>query len=229
MKHHSTQVIRPVLIAIVAITLQVGGVAAQNRATLQTQQSTSHPVIDERTYRNVLDIVFPRDELPDRTMWAIVLRFRPNSMPESQIVIRKGLRKIEIVEYTPTDGSIYASLNEALDRGSRRDAVELAKGIRVTRREVSVPHVQVKRWYATFFDSIPGTTKTIREALQRADSTGVESLVLHGSVYELWYAQGLKEMSAKLYDVDLADARSGAEFKLVQWMDNVRRDVHKLK
>jgi hypothetical protein len=227
MKHHSTQVIGAVLIAIVALTLQVGGVAAQTSATLQSQQSTSHPVIDERTYRNVLDIVFPRDEPSDRTLWAIVLRFRPNSLPESQIVIRRGLRKIEIVEYSPTDGNIYAKLNEALDRGSRRDAVELAKSIRVTRREVTVPHRQVKRWYTTFFDSIPGTTKTIREALQKADNTGVESFVLHGSVYELWYAQGLMEVSAKLYDVDLADARSGAEFKLVQWMDNVRRGVQK--
>lgn len=230
MKHRSTQIIRAVLIATVAVMLQVGGVAAQNSGPLQGVQATAHPVVDEGTYSSVLDIVFPRDEPSSgRTVWAIVLRFRPNFRPESQIVIRRSLNKVEVVEYTPTEGSIYTKLNEALERGVRRDAVELAKSISVSRREVSVPHVQVKRWYATLFDSIASTTKPIREALEKADTTGVESFVLHGSVYELWYAQGLKEMSFSLYDVDVADARSGAEFKLVQWMNIVHRDVQKLK
>jgi len=69
----------------------------------------------------------------------------------------------------------------------------------------------------------------LREALEKADSTGAESFVLHGSVYELWYVQGLKAMSFSLYDVDVTDTRSRAEFKLVQWMNTVRRDVEKLK
>jgi hypothetical protein len=227
-KHRSPRIIRALLTATVAVMLQVGVGVAQSSAPLQGVQA--RPVIDERTYSSVLDIVFPRAEPSSgRTVWAIVLRFRPNSMPESQIVIRKSLNKVQVVEYTPAEGSIYAKLNDALERGVRRDAVELAKSIRVSRREVGVPHVQVKRWYATLFNSVSGTTKTLREALEKADSTGVESFVLHGSVYELWYAQGLKEMSFSLYDVDIADARSGAESKLVQWMDIVRRDVQKLK
>jgi hypothetical protein len=36
-------------------------------------------------------------------------------------------------------------------------------------------------------------------------------------------------MSFSLYDVELNDARSGAMFRLVQWMSAVRRDVEKLK
>lgn len=228
MKHRSPRIIRAVMSAIVAVMLQVGGGAAQSSAPLQGVQA--RPVIDEGTYSSVLDIVFPRDESSTgRTMWAIVLRFRPNSAPESQIVIRKSSSKVEVIEYTPTEGSIYTKLNEALERGVRRDAVEMAKSVRVSRREVSVSHAQVKRWYVALFDSISGTTKTLREALEKADSTGVESFVLHGSVYDLWYAQGLKEMSFSFYDVDVADARSGAEFKLVQWMNSVRRSIEKLK
>lgn len=230
MKHQTPRINRAVLSAILAVIMQVGGVAAQSNAPVQDVQTKAHPVIDEETYSRVLDIVFPRDEpASGGTVWAVVVRFKPNSRPESQIVIRKGANKVEVVEYTPADGSIYAKLNDALERGGRRDAVELAKLIRVSRREVSVPHAQVKRWYATLFDSISGTTKTLRAALERADSTGVESFVLHGSFYDLWYAQGLSRMSFSLYDVDAEDARSSAEFKLVQWMDAVRRDVEKLK
>lgn len=230
MKYRSPPIIHAVLSAAVAVMLQVGGVAAQSSAPLQGVQATARPVIDEETYSSVLDIVFPRHEPSSGgTVWAIVLRFKPNSRPESQIVIRRSSNKVQVVEYTPADGSIYAKLNEALERGGRRDAVELAKSIRVSRREVKVPHVQVKRWYATLFDSISGTTKTLREALERSDSTGVESFVLHGSFYDLRYEQGLNQMSFSLYDVDLDDARSSADFKLIQWMHTVRREVGKLK
>lgn len=144
MTHRSTIIIRALLTATVAVMLQVGVGVAQSSAPLQGKQA--RPVIDERTYSIVLDIVFPRAEPSSgRTVWAIVLRFRPNSMPESQIVIRKSLNKVEVVEYTPAEGSIYAKLNDALERGVRRDAVELAKSIRVSRREVGVPHVRVNR------------------------------------------------------------------------------------
>jgi hypothetical protein len=222
--------IRAVLGATVAVMLQVGGVAAQNSLHLQCVQTTTRPIIDEKTYSSVLDIVFPRDEpSPDGNVWAIVLRFRPNSTPESQIVISRRLNKVKVVEYMPADGSIYARLNVALERGGKRDAAELAQSIRVSRREVSIPQVEVKRWYVTLFDSISGTTRTLREALELADSTGAESFVLHGSVYDLWYTQGLHRMSFNLYDIDIADARSSTEFKIVQWMNSVRREVQKRK
>lgn len=217
-----------VLVIVLALALQVSSASAQSSAPLQEAQPKSRPVIDDGTYSRVLDIVFPRDEpATGGTMWAVVLRFKPNFRPESQLVIKRGANKVEVIEYTPADGSIYAKLNEALERGSKRDAAELAKSIRVTRREVSVPHAQVKQWYAALFDSIPSTTKMLRQALETADSTGAESLVLHGSFYDLWYEQGLNRMSFGLYDVD--DARSGGEFKLAQWMDMVRREVEKLK
>lgn len=230
MKHQTLRINRVVLGAMLILMLQVGGVAAQSSGPVQDVQTKARPVIDEETYSRVLDIVFPRDEpASGGTMWAVVLRFKPNSRPESQIVIRRGANKVEAIEYTPADGSIYAKLSDALERGGKRDAAELAKLIKVSRREVSVPHAQVKRWHATLFDSISGTTKTLGAALERANSTGAESFVLHGSFYDLWYAQGLNRVSFGLYDADVDDARSSAEFKLVQWMDAVRRDVEKLK
>lgn len=221
----------PALGAMLILMLQVSSVNAQSGATLQDAQTKTYPVVREETYNRVLEILFPRDVPTSRgSLWAIVLRFRPNSKPESQIIIRRDVnRKLEVVEYTSPDGSIYAKLNEALARGGKEDAAEMAKSIRVTRREVSVTPAQARRWYATFFDSLAGTTKALREALDESEKTGAESFVLHGTFYDLWYEQGLNEMSFKLYDVEVDKSGSDGELKLVQWMNTVRRDAGKLK
>jgi hypothetical protein len=154
----------------------------------------------------------------------------PSSKPESQIIVRRDVdRKLEVVEYASPDGSIYNKLNEALARGDKEDAAEMAKSIRVTRREVSVGQAQARRWYAAFFDSLAGTTKTLRGALEESDKMGAESFVLHGTFYDLRYEQGLNKLSFKLYDVEVDKPGSDGEFKLVQWMNGVRREVGRLK
>lgn len=217
--------------AMLTLMLQVSSVNAQGGATLQNAQTKTYPVIGGETYNRVLDILFPRDEpASGGTLWAVVLRFKPNSKPESQIIIRRDVnRKLEVVEYTSPDGSIYGKLNEALARGDKEDAAEMAKSIRVTRREVSVAPAQARQWYATFFDSLASTTKTLRGALEESEKTGAESFVLHGTFYDLWYEQGLNEMSFKLYDVEVDKPGSDGELKLVQWMNAVRREVGRLK
>ena len=128
------------------------------------------------------------------------------------------------------DGGIYTRLNELLAVGSKEDAVELAKAVRVRKKAVSVPYSQVKRWYATFFDSLASTTKTLRAKGGEFDRTGgSETIFLHGAFYNLRYEQRLNQMSFRLYDVDLDDVRSCGEFKLIQWMDSARQEVEKLK
>lgn len=222
---------RAVACATLVLVLHVTGVDAQRRSAAQNGATKSYPVVRRETYNRVLDIVFPRDDPdPSKTVFAFVLRFRPNSQPESQIVIRRGVDKIEVVEYRSLDGDIYVKLNELLERGSKEDAGELAKAIRVKSRVVSVPLAQVKQWYAGFFDSLASTTKTLREKGEEFDKTGgSETIFLHGGTYDLWYKQFLNQMSFSLYDVDVDDVSSSAEFKMVQWMDTVRRDVEKLK
>lgn len=216
--------------AVLGLILQVSIVTAQSNLPLQNAPNKSSPVIGEDAYNHVLDILFPRDKpASDGTIWVIVLRFKPSSHPESQIVIRKSVSKVEVIEYTSPDGSIYNKLNEALARGSEEDAVELAKLIRVMRTEVSVPPTFIRRWQATLFGNIPPTTKALRAALEKADKTGAESFVLHGTFYDLWYEQGLNKMSFNLYDVEVDKSGSDGEFKLVRWMNAVRRDIVKLK
>lgn len=218
------------LSTMLTLILQVSSANTRSGAALQVAQTKTYPIIGGETYSRVLDILFPRDG-PDSggTLWAVVLRFKPTSKSESQIIIRRGVNKVEVVEYTSPDGSIYAKLNEVLARGGKEDATEMAKSIRVKRREVSVAHAQVRQWYASFFDSLASTTKTLRGALEESDKTGAESFVFHGTFYDLWYEQGLNKMSFKLYDVEVDKPGSDGELKLVRWMNAVRRDVAKLK
>lgn len=215
---------------LLILALQVGGANAQRSASPQESTHKSYPVVSRETYNRVLDILFPRDApTPSNTVWAVVLRFRPSFKSESQIVIRRDVDKVQVIEYASSDGNIYGRLNDVLAHGGKEDAIEMAKAIRVKRRDINVPLAQVKQWHATLFSSIASTTKTLREAGEEFDNTGGESFVLDGSVYELWYEQGLNRMSFSLYDVEVDKSTSDGEFKLVQWMNAVRRGVAKLK
>ncbi len=216
--------------ALLILVLPLGS-RAQSSSSQQESIPKSYSVVSRETYNRVLEILFPRNDLnPSDTVFELVLRFRPSFQPTSQIVIRRRVDKVEVVEYTSLDGNIYGKLNEILARGGKEDAVEMAKAVKVKRRESSVPYAQVKRWYASFFDSLPSTTKTLREVGEEFDKTGgSESFILDGSTYDLWYEQRLNKMSFSLYDVEVNNPGSDGEFKLVQWMNAVRREVGRLK
>jgi hypothetical protein len=224
-------IINTTLAAMLMLTLQVTNVVAQSGSAAQDRSPKPYSIVSEETYNRVLDIVFPRDEFgSSKTIFAFVLRFKPYSQSESQVIIRRGAERIEVIEYTSLDGGIYIRLNELLARGFKEDAVELAKSIRVQRKAVSVPYAQIKRWYTSFFDSLTSTTKMLRGKGGEFDRTGgSETIFLHGAFYRLWYEQRLNQMSFSLYDVDIDDARTGSEFKLIHWMDMVRQEVEKLK
>lgn len=216
---------------LLIFTPQDGSVTAQSGSSPQESVPKSYQMVSRETYNRVLDILFPRDDADhSKTVFAFVLRFKPNSRPESQIVIRRGVDKVEVVQYSLLDDDIYSKLNEALARTGREDAVEMAKAVRVKKRVVNVPLSQVKQWHSTFFDSLANTSKVLREKGAEFDKTGgSESVLLHGATYDLWYEQRLNKLSFSLYDVDLDEGRSGVEFNLVQWMDSVRRHIEKIK
>lgn len=218
------------LSALLILALQVVNANAQGGSSPQDSAPKSYPVVGRETYNRVLDILFPRDApTPSNTVWLVVLRFRPSFKSESQIIIRRDVDKVHVIEFASPDGNIYGRLNDVLARGGKEDAAEMAKAIRVKRRDVSISLAKVKGWYATLFDSIARTTMTLRSAGEEFDKTGGESFVLDGSIYELWYEQGLNKMTFSLYDVEVDKPGSGGEFKLVQWMNSVRREVRRQK
>jgi len=222
-------IIKAVLAAVLTLLLEISSLYSHTGSSFQNR-SKSSPVVSEATYNRVLDMLFPKDaSIANKPVWSIVLRFKPTFKPESQIVIRRDENKVEVIEYTSPDGSIYVKLNEILALTSKEEAVEMAKAIKVKRREISVHYSQVKRWHTTLFDSIAGTTKTLKVVGEEFDKTRSESFVPDGTIYDLWYEQLLNQMSFSLYDVEIDKPGSDGEFKLVQWMNAVRRDIGKLK
>lgn len=217
--------------AMLILTLQLSSASAHRVSRFQEGASKARPAVSRETYDQVLDIVFPRTTSdPSQTVFAFVLRFRPSFKPESQIVIRRGVEKIEVFEYTPTNGHIYAKLNEILTRTGKEDAVEMAKSIRVRRREMSSSSAHIQRWYAALFDSLAETTKLLKERGEEFDKTkGSETVMLDGTLYELWYENRINQMSFALQDVEIDAPGSDGEFKLVRWMNTIRREVAKMK
>lgn len=226
----SSMFLRGFLNAMLILAVQSINANAQ-LSVAQDRVRQAHPIVSQQTYDSVLDILFPRnDPDPGKTVFAFVLRFKPHSQPESQIVIRRGVDKVTVVEYKSLDGDIYVKLNESLERTGREDPVEMAKAIKIKRREISVPYALIKQWYAGFFDSLANGTKPLRQKGEEFDNTGgSETIFLHGGVYALWYQQRLNQMSFSLYDVDVDNPNSSGELMLVRWMNSVRRQIGKSK
>jgi hypothetical protein len=218
-----------VLGAALILALQVSTVRGQSNWSQDKPQRT-YPVVSWETYNRVLDVVFPRDD-PDttKTIFEFVLRFEPSFHSTSQVIIRKRVDKIEVVEYTSPDGNIFDKLNEILDQGSKEDAIAMAKSIRVKRREITVPETQIKRWYTTFFDGLASTEKALNERGVQSDKSRTATFVLDGTTYNVWYKQGLDKISLSLYDVEIDTRGSDGELKLAQWMNSIRREVTKSK
>jgi hypothetical protein len=214
-----------VLSAVVLIlALQVG--ANGQSSSSQAEAQRTYPIVSTETYNRVLDIVFPRDEpATSGIIFEFVLRFEPSFHATSQITIRKRFDKIEVIEYTSPEGNIFDKLNEILAHGGKDDPVAMAKSISVNRREISILDPQVKRWYATFFEGLGTTQKTLNELGEQSDRDRTVSLLLDGTTYDVWYKQGVNTVALSLYDVEIDRPGADGELKLVQWMNSIRREV----
>jgi hypothetical protein len=200
---------------------------SQSRASRQEGSLKSYKAVSTETYNRVLDMLFPRDD-STKKIFAIVVRFEPSFQPESQITIKKGLDKAEVIEYTSLSGNIYSKLNSVIAHGGKEDVVEMAKLIKVRRRAIEVPYAQIKQWHANFLVSIGGSLDAFNEKIEDYD-TGTSTITLDGTFYNLWYKQISNEISFRLYDEEVDDSHSTGDLKLVQWMNTVRREVGKMK
>jgi hypothetical protein len=201
--------------------------AATVECQLQDGAAKSNKVVRQETYNRVLDIVFPRDEPAGN--YYLVLRFRPSFHPTSQVVIKRGVDKVEVIEYTSLSGNIYSKLNELMSHGAKEDAVEMAKLIKVGRRSVQVSNALVKQWHTSFLESLAESLKTFRKKSDEFDKAGTIDVVLDGTFYDLWYSQDVSEMSLSLYDEEVSDQQPNGHLKLVQWMNSIRHEVAKQK
>jgi hypothetical protein len=201
---------------------------SQKVSSLRESGPKSEKVVSQETYVRVLDIVFPRDE--PRGDYVLVLRFKPSFHPESQVVIKRGVDKIEVIEYTSLSGNIYSKLNELKSHGgASENAVEMPKLIEVRRRSIQVPYTQVKQWHAGFLESLSESLRAFKKRSEEFDKAGSITLTIDGTFYDVWYGQGINDLSLSFYDEEVSDQQPNGVLKTVQWMNAVRRDVGKLK
>lgn len=198
-----------------------------NGTTANDGGSQDNKVISQETYNQVLDIVFPRNG--PRGDYGVVLRFKPSSGAESQIVINRGLEKTEVVEYVSASGNIYSKLNALKLKNGNENVEELARSIEVRKRSISASPGQVKQWHADFVESLRESLLAFQKRSEAFAKTGSISVALDGTFYDVWYGQGINEMSLSLYDEEVSDQKVTGELKTVQWMNAVRLELAKLK
>ena len=186
----------------------------------------SRKVISRETYARVVDMVFPRDG--EGHGHDFILRFEPSFAPESQIVVRNAVNKIEVLEYTSLSGNIYKKLNSVVAHGGEEDAVAMAKLIQVRKRLVEVPITQALQWRDGFADSVGNSIKTLEQRSAEA-AKGVGTVTIDGTFYSLWYDPEGSHISISVWDHEISDREITGELRLVRWMNAVRRDVEKLK
>lgn len=192
--------------------------------TCQEPAPKTYKVVSHETHERVMDIVFERDEA--RPDYDFVLRFEPSFSPESQIIIRKGIGKIEVVEYRSLSGNIYQKLNGVMARGGKEDPIEMAKSIQIERRVIAVPIGQIRQWRASLADSISASMKVWEQRSAEVEK-GVGTITLDGSFYRLWYDQVGSHISIKVLDDEVSDREVTGELALVRWMNSVRLDTTK--
>lgn len=218
--------VRVVFAITVMLPLQTNTVECGSELPLQEGALNKYKVVSEGTYTRVLDSVFPRDQA--KGDYGFALRFKPSFAPESQIVIRRALNKVEVVEYTSLSGNIYRNLDSIMAHGGKEDAVEMAKLIQVKRRSIEVPIAQVKMWHSSLLNSISASVKTFKQRGEESER-GIGTLRLDGTFYDLWYNQGIGDISFSVYDQEISDREVTGELKLVRWMNTVRLDIGKSK
>src|ERR1700692_4556408 len=96
------------LTMVVILPFQPNAREFRDRSPFQESRAKSYKLISHETHDRVLEILFPRDDL--KGIYWFVLRFKPSFEPESQIVIKRGVNKAEVLEYTSLSGNMYSEL-----------------------------------------------------------------------------------------------------------------------
>jgi hypothetical protein len=211
----------------VTMLVQLNTAGFQGGSPPQEIPSKSYKLISTETHDRVLEILFSRYNLKG-DYW-FVLRFKPSSSPESQIVVREERDKIEVVEYTSLSGNIYSKLNSIMAEGGKEDAIEMAKLIKVGKRSIDIPDAQARQWRTSFFKSIGDSIKAFKQRSEEYDK-GIGTLTIDGTFYNLWYHHvDHITIAFDFYDEEVRDRQPNGDLKLVQWMNAVRRDIERLK
>jgi hypothetical protein len=173
-------------------------------------------------YKQVLDLVFPVDDLrKGGGNFYFVLRFDPAFEPESQIAIKMSYEHVEVVECMAME-SVSDKVHAALSDSNDIDPAKIASSIVVNKRSLLIPHRYFKKWNRSFSRALSSTTKSFLKIQLESYATGYVSVVSDGTIYSLTYGQQKNVMSFVLYTAK-------EELPLVLWMEKIRKEVAAMK
>ena len=204
--------------------------ALLNNSITYGQEKTIR-VLEIEDYGKILDMLFPRDvfdEYEYKRSFVLVLRYKPSFDAETQIVIAGRENGINVVEFTSLDGNVYYKLGEIMEKTGQKSSVELAKYIRVKKRELKIPLRQLNIWRRNLIDSVSRSVrpKVLESTLPAATMANVTD---DGTRYELWDSS----LSGEIYFTPSGIEENGRDFSgkrsLIRWMERVRREVDKRK
>jgi len=172
-------------------------------------------------YPRLLDLLLPVDrDLPQRIDYAMVLRFAPNWEPESQITIQAmhdGTVKAFLLTCV---GGAGASANAQLARSGRKPIEELAKAIRVERKELVVQRSKVEQWHKSLREALQQSLTAIDKDIEQFRRNDERAVWLDGADFDLWYLEGEVETHWRA-----VDRHQGDHMPFSKWMIVVRQSI----
>jgi hypothetical protein len=207
--------------SICACLLLLTVVASNDQEQLPHVTST----MSRETHSKLYDILFPLDVLRSSgNRFLIVLRYSPSFADNEQIVLVGKEGRVRVTE-TISNGNLWYKGNEILANIKRDDPVEIAKLIGVRKKEFDVPFPTVRAWRRHLLNGIglalrPKNSETPADVRRR-----VETIILDGTVYEIWDQSESGDLHFELYWGEVTDRLYRGEPLFIRWMKIIRRDI----
>ena len=194
-------------------------------ASAKAQGVTAQPSFGTDKYAELLNILFPTDVALSRNGYWMILRFRVYGQPESEIVIRQegaGADATASVDVLKVAGRIdaFTQAEAHFTRNPSASVASIAKLINVDRRSFKVQVSAADGWRESLYEAIEGSMKQLRADGEVFRKDGTMEIVLHGTVYDLWYTQGAVKSHWRFLDFDRPNIEH-AHLPLAKWMNSV--------
>ena len=63
----------------------------------------------------------------------------------------------------------------------------------------------------------------LKEQTEQLDKESSITVVLDGTLYEIWYSQGVSKTSFSVWDEEVSERQPNGRLRVVQWMNAIRR------
>ena len=185
------------------------------------------PTMSRETHSKLFDILFPLDALHSNgNQFVIVLRYNTSLENNEQIILIGREGKVHLTEYI-SNGNLWQKGNDIFERTRRDDPKEIAKLIGVRKREFDVPFATVRSWRRGLLAGVAMALGPKPSEKPGLPKTKTGTVILDGTVYEIWDQSQSGELHYELYSGEVTDRIYADDPLLVRWMKTIRRDAAK--